>query len=281
MLSDNIILAGEGHGCVAVYLGIKDYFRSVHILTKQKDDFYPIRSSDKFIESPFHSDSNVFLSAGYRPLIKDDLIQLKKCLNIHYACLPRYRGMHPIVWGILDDEKFLGWTLHEIDIGMDSGKIVYQYKVENDRVKTAWNYMLEFDQELQNNIGKILIDYLNNKIEAKEQDHQKAIWGFKRNLKDCEISFSMTHDQIKRFFRALSPPYPYPFIMHKEQKLQITKYDLFYAPSEMLTLGRVANIDQNGIYIRTKDGYLIIKEALDDNNKLLDLRSLFRIGSRL
>ena len=65
------------------------------------------------------------------------------------------------------------------------------------------------------------------------------------------------------------------------QKIFVTSYDIFESQESSLTCGRVANIDSNGVYIRIKDGYLIVKEAIDENKSLYDFRQFLRIGKRL
>lgn len=56
-----------------------------------------------------------------------------KIINIHYSLLPKYRGYHSTVWAIINDEKYLGLTIHEMSEYIDDGDIIYQYKVENDK----------------------------------------------------------------------------------------------------------------------------------------------------
>ena len=277
----HLILAGDGHGCLSTYKGLQKSFQKIDIITNTKEIFADIRSTDKFVLSPYESSAKVFLSAGYSSIIKEDLLNIKKCLNIHYAVLPRFRGIHPVVWGILDNEKNLGWTLHEMDLYIDSGPIIYQYIVENDFVRTAWSYVIEFDKNIEQNIADILTNYLQGEIQPVKQDHSKAIWGFKRNLDDCKIDFSQNSIFIKNFFRALNTPYPYPFFCIGNQKIFVTSYDIFESQESSLTYGRVANIDSNGVYIRIKDGYLIVKEAIDENKSLYDFRQFLRIGKRL
>jgi len=279
---EKIILAGDGHGCLSTYLGIKNSFKIIEIITNTKEIFIDAkRSVDIFIDNPFQSDASIFLSAGYKPLLKQDLINAKKCLNIHYAILPRYRGMHPVVWGILDNEEYLGWTLHEIDAGVDSGPIIYQYRSKNDGIRTAWSYVLEFDKNIEQNISSVLKLYLNSELIPRKQDQKEAIWGFKRNLDDCKIDFSSTCNQMVNFFRALNPPYPYPFIFYKDKRFYITEYEIFQSSQSALTNGRVANIDDIGAYIRIKDGYLIVKKMIDEDKRSINYYDIFKIGVRL
>lgn len=49
-------------------------------------------------------------------------------INLHPAYLPYNRGAHPNVWNIIDDTP-AGVTLHTIDKGVDTGRILAQRKV--------------------------------------------------------------------------------------------------------------------------------------------------------
>lgn len=64
-------------------------------------------------------------------IFKEDLIRLPKigCINKHAALLPKYRGVWPIFWAMLDDEKEAGLTIHWIDVGIDTGKIIVQQPI--------------------------------------------------------------------------------------------------------------------------------------------------------
>ena len=58
-----------------------------------------------------------------------------RILNLHNSALPRYRGMAPINWALLNRETEHGVTLHEITTAIDAGPIVAQrtYPIDPDR----------------------------------------------------------------------------------------------------------------------------------------------------
>jgi methionyl-tRNA formyltransferase len=56
-----------------------------------------------------------------RPLIETAAVA---ALNLHFGPLPRYRGVAPIAWAIINGEASTGVTIHHIDPGVDSGAIV-------------------------------------------------------------------------------------------------------------------------------------------------------------
>lgn len=44
--------------------------------------------------------------------------------NSHPGILPDYRGVYCLLRGLVNKEKKLGWTLHDIDTGIDTGSII-------------------------------------------------------------------------------------------------------------------------------------------------------------
>lgn len=46
----------------------------------------------------------------------------KACANVHPAQLPSYRGVSPVFHALANGEKEVGVTLHQIDIGIDTGR---------------------------------------------------------------------------------------------------------------------------------------------------------------
>lgn len=48
------------------------------------------------------------------------------CINKHASLLPKYRGLHPIVWAIANGEKEIGVTVHFMEEKVDSGPVIAQ-----------------------------------------------------------------------------------------------------------------------------------------------------------
>jgi len=275
-----VIIAGDGNGIKYLYQGVVGYFDQIYVFTNTKE---VIDSSDntEFIDDFFAVETKHVICSAYAPLLSNEVLAKKEFLNIHYALLPRFRGMHPIVWGILNDEKFLGFTLHLMDEHMDSGPIIYQYKIANDFSSTATDYMFKCHENVKKNIGQVLCDYYSGKIELQHQDKKSAVWGAKRNLDDCKINFCFTNNQLKNFFRALVRPYPLPFFTFKGKRFFITSHKIIERKLDFFTLGRVVNIDDEGLWIKVKEGYLVVSALEDELGNDIKIKESFRIGSRL
>ena len=77
---------------------------------------------------------NIDLIASVSPtqIFKENLINLPRygCINIHTAKLPKYRGLYPTYWAMACGEKTVGISIHYIEKGIDTGKIILQDEVE-------------------------------------------------------------------------------------------------------------------------------------------------------
>ena len=66
------------------------------------------------------------LSFQAAQLLKAPLLETPTmgALNLHFGPLPRYRGVAPIAWAIINGEAETGVTLHHIKVGVDNGPII-------------------------------------------------------------------------------------------------------------------------------------------------------------
>ncbi len=47
------------------------------------------------------------------------------CINVHASLLPKYRGAAPIQWAVLNGDKKTGVCVQQMDIGIDTGDILF------------------------------------------------------------------------------------------------------------------------------------------------------------
>lgn len=273
-----IIVIGNGWGTIAVIKGLKNFFLPVYVVSHDDDVLSLTEQIAEGDLSIYHDE--LLLFAGYKPIVPKTVLETNCCINIHYSLLPQYRGLHSTVWAILNDELYLGATIHLMSQYIDDGPIIYQYKVKNDFKSTSYDYMTMFNKKMTEVVSGVLSDYINGRILPAEQDKSKASWVGKRNEKDCQIDFSKPISYQKAFFRALVSPYPLPYIVYKQAKYIVTK--VAFQQSNVVThIGRILNIDADGLWVKVLDGYMIIKEILDESGFIIDIRSKFKIGQYL
>ncbi|MNK07501.1 Methionyl-tRNA formyltransferase [compost metagenome] len=63
--------------------------------------------------------------------IHKDLLGIPKFgfYNVHFSLLPQYRGAMPAFWQLKNGQKNGGWSIIELDEGLDTGAIVFQENV--------------------------------------------------------------------------------------------------------------------------------------------------------
>jgi methionyl-tRNA formyltransferase len=76
-------------------------------------------------------------------------------INIHTEILPKYQGAHSVIWPIFYMERNTGFTIHEINKSIDTGKILYLEKIP-----------ISFHQNLKNTVYYTSLDVSSKLSEA-------------------------------------------------------------------------------------------------------------------
>ncbi len=88
----------------------------------------PSINDPAFIDELRDFGADAFLSVQFDQILRDRLIDFVgcPCINLHFALLPRHRGVAPIAWAILEGDEVGGVTLHHMVEDIDAGDIVAQ-----------------------------------------------------------------------------------------------------------------------------------------------------------
>jgi methionyl-tRNA formyltransferase len=271
-----ILLIGEGHGFDSLVRGFSNSFYEVSILDNQdklavKENKYKIEFA---LNQEIAKSYDLIISSGYRKLIPNKLLDVNKFLNIHYALFPKYRGMHSIVWAILNGEKEIGITVHAMDSRFDSGPIIWQRALSIEK-KTSWQLMLECDAIIERNISEVISKYISGELKEKPQDHSIATYVGKRNLNDCKIDWNTwSATFFERALKALVPPYPFPFFEYLGEKFQITNARIIHLDYIEIN-GHLVYVNQNSILVKINGGLIEIFELANKSNESQPVKSFF------
>jgi methionyl-tRNA formyltransferase len=84
-----------------------------------------------FVASLRSMDPDLVISVSCPQIFRRPLLELPRlgCLNVHSALLPKYRGMLPTFWAMLNGERETGVTVHRMVEGIDGGDIILQRAV--------------------------------------------------------------------------------------------------------------------------------------------------------
>jgi len=71
---------------------------------------------------------DLLISVSFDYILKKEHYKNAKygAINLHQSLLPLYRGRDPVVNAIINGDDKIGFTIHFIDEGIDTGNIIYQ-----------------------------------------------------------------------------------------------------------------------------------------------------------
>jgi len=91
-------------------------------------------------------------------------------INAHPGILPLYRGMDVTEWAILENRfDCLGFTIHFMDNGVDTGDILRTEKIELTGCENLKQYKDRIERTACEEIVNTAIDYLDGLVERKPQ----------------------------------------------------------------------------------------------------------------
>jgi len=143
-------------------------------------------------------------------------------INLHTSLLPQYRGAAPINWVLINGEETTGVTTFFIDDKIDTGKIIYQEKVEiaqGENAGTLHVKLMRKGAELVNKTVKSILEGVSPQTDQStliktQAELKKAP---KLRNENCEIPWAKSAVEVYNFIRGLSP-YPGAWTKIKNQK---------------------------------------------------------------
>ncbi len=277
---NKLIFAGSGHGGVVAFKSLQHQFLSIEIITDDSEIISLFRTTDKLISSFEESNLSTVVCAGYHDIVSKKVLNNKTIINTHPSLLPKYRGLHGLVWAMLNFEEELGFTIHLMNEYIDDGEVLEQYKIAYNG-ESSKEIMDKFDQYVEENLGSVVRKFLNKEITPQQNNKSQATWVPKRNLEDCIIDFSWSRKFIETFFKALVRPYPLPILKIKNELYEIEGHE-FIEVNYYTHLGRVVNIEERRAYIKTEDGLLVINKLIHfETQKTYHADEILKLGMRL
>lgn len=91
--------------------------------------------NDSVVEAVLRREKPAVVVVSGTGLIREPILKLApRFINIHTGITPEYRGVHGAFWALFKgDLERLGVTIHVIDAGVDTGRVLAQDKVSWDR----------------------------------------------------------------------------------------------------------------------------------------------------
>ncbi len=94
---------------------------------------WPVSSfnAPDFVDRVRREGVDLLLSVAAPEIFRDTLLLAprKGCLNYHSALLPKHRGRQPLFWAMLEGDREVGVSVHEMTRELDAGPILVQRRV--------------------------------------------------------------------------------------------------------------------------------------------------------
>lgn len=276
---DNRLLMKYGH-----HIDIFSYAKKMKLKILEEDNLEKSSLIKKLIENG----GNIVFSHACRSIIKKKFLKSFDNLvfNIHPSMLPQERGAATYSWRILNNEKFVAATIHQIDEGIDSGPILFQKKI---LLKKKNMTSLDYDictSEVYRIIFKKFLKLFDSKerIVLKKQNEKNSTY-LPRLYTEINgaIDFDWINTDIEKFVRAFSYPYTGAFTYVKDKKISILECNVEKSNVKFhpFANGRVNKIFSDGtIRIITNGGYIRIKK-IGYKNRILNPNKIIKINDVL
>jgi methionyl-tRNA formyltransferase len=208
---------------------------------------------------------------AYGKIIPQSILDIPTygCINIHASLLPKYRGASCLQAPILNGDMETGVTIMKMDAHMDTGPIINQAKINLDKKETLETLHNKLSVLGAETIIPSLLDYCDNKIEARAQDNSQASYVNLTSKEDGHIEPGHSADFIARQIRALNP-WPGTYLqLNNGEKIKILSAELKLEDDEDRRIGEIYK-ESNNIYLRCGQNSLHILKLQRENRKALD-----------
>lgn len=209
-----------------------------------------------FLDEVYDIPELVFLSMEFDQLVKPSLFKDARLYNIHFSLLPAYKGMYTSVFPILNGEKDVGVTFHEIDAGIDTGNIIRQTRFELKEEYNCRDLYLQYIKHGIKLVTDCLEDVISNNVFSYEQPMQNSTYYSRKTIdyNELKIDLIQTADKIKKQIRAFCfREYQLPMVLGKRIiDAEITKN------RSIQKAGTVISENEQGMLIATIDYDIVL-----------------------
>ena len=232
---------------------------------------------------------SVLVSIQYDQILRQPLFDSIgcPCVNLHFALLPRHRGLATIAWAILSGDRETGVTMHHMTEAIDAGDVIAQRAVPIGPAETA--------RQVYEKVSVATVELFHayyplsrgRLAKCTVQDHAAAVYH-----RDGAFDFTHTRvdwnrpaPQLHRWIRALIfPPFQYPDIAVNGSTLSVTAVDGPVAAGQPARPGIVVSVSRRALDVAAQGGVIRLIGLMDDQRPgtgFADLVQELRPGDRV
>lgn len=232
---------------------------------------------------------NILISSNFPKMVPKRYFEHVLALNCHWSLLPKYRGMHPTAWAILNDDDEIGQTIHVMADEFDTGDIVFQGRFKNtDDLSLQDIFKNKAKLEAQG-LVEVLGRYISGgTLQKEKQNHNLATYVPQRTPEMGQIDWKKSSRHIWNLTRILPPDfYPPAYSFLNGKKVEILHTALIDSPAYFVPEGTIVCINKDkSVRIKTGDSVIHVLDVRVDENyylaaDFLKLGNVFETGQDL
>ncbi len=205
---------------------------------------------------------DILVISSYRNILGDHVLDLAKlgAINLHMAPLPKYRGAHPENWALINGENQMGYTVHYLDEGIDTGDIIAQDSVsilDEDDILSLTFKLASVAPKL---LIKVLEDMQLGIINRVSQDESQATYYRPRKPSDGYIDWSSIDTDIYNLVKGLTRPYPGAFTYLQDAKFIVWRTRLSPDGTDESAPGTIISSTSAGVLVSTGGNAILITD---------------------
>jgi len=202
-------------------------------------------------------------SFQYDQIISQEVIDTAKfgALNLHFAPLPKYRGISPIAFALINGENSFGITLHYMDPGIDTGDIISQKSFKIANIKNAREL---YDLSVKKGIELFedsIEDILNLQNFRVPQDNSKALYYSRGSIDFSNNYVNWNKDTYSLFnwVRAfIFPPFQHPRFIYEGKEYEVLSASPDYRKNNFEKPGTLIFKTDKSFKFATHDSYITV-----------------------
>jgi len=195
-------------------------------------------------------------------------------LNLHFGRLPRYRGVAPIAWALINGESESAVTLHHIERGVDSGPIVAARIVPINAEQTG---RALYDACVDAGIGLFAEVWptirLLDEVPGTPQDESESLY-YNRHALDFRarrVPWNLDCEAIANRMRAfIFPPFQHPELFASGQCYEVRAFTWDRQPHAGRP-GEILEATEDAVVVAAPGGRILLHELQSGDRRLVGI----------
>lgn len=222
-----------------------------------------IKEDREVIDKLIKAKPDFIIVVAYGQILSKEILDIPKyaSINGHASLLPKYRGASPIQSAILNGDKITGTTSMLMDVGLDTGDILEQNKIEIANKETSDSLFDKLSYLTADTIYHTVMNFDN--IKSIKQDESQATKSVIIKKEYGIIDFSKEKKiEVDRKIRAYTS-WPSAYIEDGDIKYKIWDVDIIDGDIDLSDAKEFLKdiyIVNDSMYAKCIDGFLRINE---------------------